>query len=61
MSQSSVLYTLGFILVVSGLAYGAHLAGAPSPWIIVGVIVLLGIFIIRLSRKTPPTNPPSYP
>lgn len=61
MSQSSIIYTVGFLLVVAGLAYGAHLAGAPGPWIVVGVIVLLGIFIIRLSRKAPPPSPPTYP
>jgi hypothetical protein len=61
MSQSSIIYTVGFLLVVGGLAYGASLAGIPAPWIIVGVVVLVGIFIIRLSRKSPPTPPPSHP
>jgi hypothetical protein len=51
MPTSSILYTFGFLLVVGGLAYAAHLAGLPSPWIIAGVIVLIGIFLLRLARK----------
>jgi hypothetical protein len=41
------LYILGFVILICGLAYGAHLAHMPSQWIAVGVIVLVGIGIVK--------------
>jgi len=58
MPTSSILYTFGFLLIVGGLAYGAHLAGMPTPWIVAGVIVLIGIFLLRLARK--PQKPSDF-
>jgi hypothetical protein len=40
------LYFLGFIILIIGLAIGAHLMRISNQWIGVGVIVLLGIGII---------------
>lgn len=37
------LYMLGFVLVIAGLAWGAHLVGIGQNWILAGVLVLLGI------------------
>lgn len=58
MPTSSLLYTFGFLLVVGGLAYAAHLAGLSTPWIVAGVIVLIGIFLLRLARK--PQKPSNF-
>jgi hypothetical protein len=58
MSSSFGVYLLGFILVVAGLAYGAYLAGVPSTWIGVGVIVLLGIGILSAVKRTQAKTPP---
>ena len=46
MSSSFGVYLIGFIILVIGLALGAHLAGVPSMWIAVGVICLVGIGIL---------------
>jgi hypothetical protein len=41
------LYVLGFAILIVGLAMGAHLAHMPGQWIAVGVIVLVGIGIVK--------------
>jgi hypothetical protein len=52
MSSSFSVYLIGFIILVIGLALGAHLAGVPSMWIAVGVICLVGIGILSAVKKT---------
>jgi urea transporter len=52
MSSSFSLYLVGFIILIIGLALGAHLAGMPTLWIAVGVICLLGIGILSAVKKT---------
>jgi urea transporter len=69
MSSSFSVYLVGFIILVIGLALGAHLAGMPSMWIGVGVICLVGIGILSAVKKTqgrssaggPPGGPTSGP
>ena len=63
MSSSFNVYLAGFIVLVVGLAIGAHLLGAPPQWIAVGVICLVGIGILSAVKKTqartpPPSSPP---
>ena len=58
MSSSYGAYLIGFIILIIGLAFGAHLAGAPPAWIGVGVIVLIGIAIMRGVTKTQRKAPP---
>jgi hypothetical protein len=72
MSQSFGLYLLGFIILVVGLALGAHVMGAPPIWIAIGVICLVGIGILSAVKRTQgagrattttttrPTNPTNY-
>lgn len=50
-------YLLGFIIFIIGLAIAAHLLGAPTVWIVVGVIVLVGIGIITATNHTKPRDP----
>lgn len=52
MSSSFGIYLVGFIILIIGLALGAHLAGMPSMWIAVGVICLIGIGILSAVKKT---------
>ena len=63
MSSSFNIYLIGFIVLIIGLALGAHLLGAPPMWIGVGVICLIGIGILSAVKKTqartPPPNPPT--
>jgi hypothetical protein len=44
--MSFTIYVLGFIVVIGGLIYGAHLAHVPAHWIAVGAIVLAGLGIV---------------
>lgn len=50
-------YLLGFIILVIGLAVGAYLLHAPTQWIVVGVIVLLGIGVLSATTRTKPRDP----
>lgn len=61
MSSSFGVYLIGFIILVIGLALGAHLAGVPSTWIAVGVIILIGIGILSAVKKTQAKARPSGP
>lgn len=58
MSSSYGAYLIGFIILIIGLAFGAHLAGAPPAWIGVGVIILIGLAIMRGVTKTQRKAPP---
>jgi hypothetical protein len=40
------LYMVGFIVLIVGLALGAHLLNVPPRWIGVGVIVMVGLGIL---------------
>ncbi|MFC3716145.1 hypothetical protein ACFONC_08280 [Luteimonas soli] len=57
--SSFVLYLIGMLIVIGGLAYGASLAGLPTQWIAVGVVVLLGIGIVTGVSKTRRRDPPA--
>lgn len=52
------LYAIGFVILIGGLAYGAHLAHVPSHWIVVGSIVLLGLGIVTGVTATRQKDPP---
>jgi hypothetical protein len=44
--MSFALYIVGFIVLIVGLAYGAHLMHIPPQWIGVGVLVLIGLGVV---------------
>jgi hypothetical protein len=46
------LYIAGFIVVIIGLAIGAHLAHVPPQWIGVGALVLAGLGILKAVTHT---------
>lgn len=46
------LYIVGFIVLIVGLAWGAHLAHVPSQWIGVGVVVLVGLGLVKAVTNT---------
>lgn len=53
------LYVIGYLIVIAGLAYAAHLLGVAPVWIGVGAMVLIGIGIVTgvsrtRYRETPP-------
>jgi hypothetical protein len=51
------LYIVGFIVLIVGLAYGAHLAHVPNQWIGVGAIVLVGLGILKAVTHTRQRDP----
>ena len=46
------LYMIGMLLVVAGLAYGAHLVGISETWIAIGILVMLGLGVMGGVAKT---------
>ena len=52
-------YLIGFIILVSGLAFGAYLLNIPMLWIAVGVIVLIGLGVLMATSKTRMKDPPA--
>ena len=59
MSSSFGVYLVGFAVIVIGLALGAHLAHVPTAWIAVGVIVLIGLGVLKAVTHTTTKTPPS--
>jgi hypothetical protein len=51
------LYIVGFIVLIVGLAYGAHLAHVPNQWIGVGAVVLVGLGILKAVTHTRQRDP----
>jgi hypothetical protein len=51
------LYALGFLILIGGLIYGAHLMHVSPHWIAVGAIVLLGIGIVTGVQSTRQKDP----
>ncbi len=51
------LYVAGYIILIIGLALGAHFMHIPPRWIGVGVIVLMGIGIITGVTSTRRPDP----
>ena len=51
------LYLLGYVVLIIGLAIGAHLMHVPDKWIGVGVIVMVGIGIISGVTSTRRPDP----
>ena len=50
--MSFELYVLGYLIVISALAYGATLMHAPTRWIAVGAVVLAGLGIVTGVKAT---------
>jgi len=53
------LYAIGFVVMLCGLVYAAHLMHMPMHWIIAGAVVLLGFGIlsaVKATRQKDPAN-----
>ena len=53
------IYIAGYVILIIGLAIGAHLLHVPQKWIGVGVLCLIGIAIIHGVTATRQKDPPS--
>ena len=56
-AMSFGLYAGGFVIMLAGLIYGAHLMHIPGQWIGVGAIVMLGIGILSAVKATRQKDP----
>jgi hypothetical protein len=55
--MSFALYSVGFVIVIGGLIYAAHLMHIPAHWIAVGAMILLGIGILSGVKATRQKDP----
>jgi uncharacterized membrane protein len=51
------LYVLGYLIIIGGLTYGATLMHVPTRWIVVGVLVLVGLGIVKGVKSTRQKDP----
>jgi uncharacterized membrane protein YiaA len=51
------LYMAGFLIVLIGLVYGAHLAHIPEQWIAVGALVIAGLGVLTGVKNTRQKDP----
>jgi hypothetical protein len=51
------LYSIGFLIVIIGVAYLAHLMHIPQDYIIATVVILLGIGILSAVKSTRGKDP----
>ena len=54
-----VIYLIGTLLVVAGLAYGANRLGVSQVWIVAGALVIIGIGLMGGIVKTRQKDPAS--
>ncbi len=52
-----VIYMIGTLLVVAGLAYGANRLGISHVWILVGSLVIIGLGMMGGIVKTRQKDP----
>jgi len=51
------IYIVGYIILIIGLAIGAHLMHVPAQWIGVGVVILVGLGVITGVSNTRQRDP----
>lgn len=51
------LYSVGVLIVLAGLIYGAHLLHVPTHWIVVVAAVILGIGVLTGVKNTRQKDP----
>jgi hypothetical protein len=54
-----LVYLLGTLLLVAGLAYGASRAGVNQAWIVAGALVIIGLGLMAGIVKTRQKDPAS--
>jgi uncharacterized membrane protein len=57
--MSFAMFIIGYIILIMGLAFGAHLLYVPPKWIEVGVIWLVGLGIAHGVTATRQKDQPS--
>jgi hypothetical protein len=57
--MSFMLYVIGFVIAIGGVAWGMSRAGIPTVWIAITCTILLGLGILKGVSKTRSKDPPS--
>ena len=57
--MSFMIYIVGFVILIVGLALAANMIGISSTWIGIGVIVLIGIGVLTGVTRTRRPDPPA--
>lgn len=47
-----VIYMIGFLILIGGLAWAAITAGAPQLYVLIGAVILLGLGIVTGVSRT---------
>ena len=57
--MSFAIYLFGYIVLIIGLAIGAHLLHVPPRWIGVGALIMVGLGILTGVARTRQRDPSS--
>jgi len=55
--MSFVIYLIGYLVLIVGLAVGAHMMHVPPRWIGVGALILAGLGILTGVARTRQRDP----
>ncbi len=64
MSGNFIIYLIGYIVAIIGVAYGLSAAGLAQEWIIAAVLVLAGlgiVYALSRSQRDTATDKPAGP
>ena len=51
------IYAGGFLIMIGGLVYAAHLMHVPSQWIVVGAVIMAGVGLLSAVKATRQKDP----
>lgn len=51
------IYAAGFVIVIGGLIYAAHLVHMPTHWIVAGALVFIGMGVLSAVKATRQKDP----
>lgn len=57
--MSFLLYLIGFIVFIAGLAWLATTVGVSQTYVMIGAVILLGIGIFTAATRTRAKDPPA--
>lgn len=57
--MSFLLYMVGFIVLIAGLAWAATVAGVGQTYVLIGAVILLGLGIVTGVSRTRAKDPPA--
>ena len=55
--MSQGLYLVGYLIIIAGVAYMAHLMHIPQTWIVAIIVILFGMGIVGMVQSTRRRDP----